>query len=33
MKDSEQAKMLLSMARKDLLALKGMTDPKIFAEE
>jgi len=33
MKDSEQAKVLLSMARKDLSALKGMSDPEIFAEE
>jgi len=33
MKDTEQAKMLLSMARKDLLALQGMTDTETFAEE
>jgi len=33
MKDTEQARILLSMARKDMLALQGMTDPEIFAEE
>jgi len=33
MKDIEQASMLLSMARKDLSALQGMTDPETFAEE
>jgi hypothetical protein len=33
MKDTEQARILLSMARKDMSALQGMTDPEIFAEE
>jgi len=33
MKDTEQARMLLSMARKDMSALQGMTDSEIFAEE
>jgi len=30
MKDIEQARMLLSMARKDMSALQGMSDSKIF---
>ena len=33
MTDIEHARMLLIMARKDLTALCGMTDPGIFAEE
>jgi len=33
MKDSEQARLLLSMARKDLSALRGMTNQETFAEE
>jgi len=33
MKDTEQARMLLSIARKDMSALRGMSDREIFAEE
>jgi len=33
MKDNEYASMLLSMAKKDLKALSGMTDATIFEEE
>ena len=33
MNDLKQAKLMLRMARKDLKALKGMMDQKIFEEE
>ncbi len=33
MKDIEQSRMLLSIARKEVVALQGMIDPEVFVEE